>query len=143
VIVFWAPSPRCISVSTRPERIFRSFFVYWTPTGSGFHVPIFPAGYFIGTILLINLLCAHVVTISPAKKNRHRADSSRHRAAVARQMLTDFLAVESNLHLRIGETRNYTEADRALNWRSSTPPTRTPTRSLPSLQPARPARRSG
>jgi len=29
------------------------------------------------------------------------------------QMLTDFLSQESNLHLRIGETRNYSEADRA------------------------------
>ena len=29
------------------------------------------------------------------------------------QMLTDFLARESALHLRIGETKNYSEADRA------------------------------
>ena len=29
------------------------------------------------------------------------------------QMLTDFLSRESTLHLRIGETKNYTEADRA------------------------------
>jgi hypothetical protein len=96
------------------NEFFRSLFVYWTPAGSGFHVPIFPGGYFIGTVLLVNLFLAHFRYYQPGK--RKIGIVLIHFGIVLLllgQMLTDFLAVESTLHLRIGETKNYTEADRA------------------------------
>jgi hypothetical protein len=115
VIVFWGTIAQVhLGLYKAQNEFFRSFFVYWTPTGSGFHVPIFPGGYFIGTVLLINLFVAHFRYYQPGK--RKIGIVLIHLGVVlllVGQMLTDFLSRESNLHLRIGETRNYSEADRA------------------------------
>jgi hypothetical protein len=115
VIVFWGTVAQVhLGLFKAQNEFFRSFFVYWQPAGSGFHIPIFPGGYLIGTVLLINLLCAHARYYQPGK--RKIGIVLIHIGIVLLllgQMLTDFLSVESNLHLRIGETKNYTEADRA------------------------------
>ena len=115
VIVFWGTLAQVhLGLYKAQNEFFRSLFVYWTPTGSGFHIPIFPGGYFIGTVLLINLLTAHVRYYQPGK--RKIGIVLIHLGVVLLllgQMLTDFLSQESALHLRIGETRNYSEADRA------------------------------
>ena len=39
---------------------FRSFFVMWGPQGAGWKIPIFPGGYLVGGVLLINLISAHI-----------------------------------------------------------------------------------
>src|SRR5208282_17650 len=39
---------------------FRSFFVYWSPAGSHWKIPVFPGGWLIGLVLLVNLLAAHI-----------------------------------------------------------------------------------
>jgi hypothetical protein len=96
------------------NEFFRSFFVYWTPSGSEFHIPVFPGGYFIGTVLLINLFVAHFRYYQPGK--RKIGIVLIHLGVVLLllgQMLTDFLSRESALHFRIGETKNYSEAERA------------------------------
>ncbi len=65
-------------------------------------------------MLLINLLAAHLRYYQPGK--RKIGIALIHLGVVlllVGQMLTDFLARESALHLRIGETKNYSEADRA------------------------------
>jgi hypothetical protein len=115
VIVFWGTIAQVhLGLYKAQNEFFRSVFVYWQPAGSGFHIPIFPGGYFIGTVLLINLLCAHVRYYQPGK--RKIGIVLIHFGVVLLllgQMLTDFLSQESLLHLRIGETRNYSEADRA------------------------------
>jgi hypothetical protein len=115
VIVFWGTIAQVhLGLYKAQNEFFRSFFVYWTPTRSGLHVPIFPAGYFIGTVLLINLFVAHFRYYQPGK--RKIGILLIHLGVVLLllgQMLTDFLSRESNLHLRIGQTKNYTEADRA------------------------------
>src|SRR5215471_14953196 len=33
---------------------FRSFFIYWSPTGGSLRIPVFPGGYFLGGLLLVN-----------------------------------------------------------------------------------------
>ena len=115
VIVFWGTIAQVhLGLYKAQNEFFRSLFVYWTPAGSGFHVPIFPGGYLIGTVLLVNLFLAHFRYYQPGK--RKIGIVLIHLGIVLLllgQMLTDFLAVESSLHLRIGETKNYTEADRA------------------------------
>jgi len=96
------------------NEFFRSFVVYWTPTGSSLHIPVFPGGYLIGTVLLINLFVAHFRYYQPGK--RKIGILLIHLGIVLLllgQMLTDFLARESAMHLRIGETKNYSEAERA------------------------------
>jgi hypothetical protein len=115
ILVFWGTLAQVhLGLYKAQNEFFRSVFVYWQPAGSGFHIPIFPGGYLIGTVLLINLLTAHVRYYQPGK--RKIGIVLIHLGVVlllTGQMLTDFLSRESNLHLRIGETRNYSEADRA------------------------------
>jgi hypothetical protein len=115
VIVFWGTIAQVhLGLYKAQNEFFRSFFVYWTPTGSELHVPIFPAGYFIGAVLLINLFVAHFRYYQPGK--RKIGIVLIHLGIVLLllgQMLTDFLSRESALHLRIGQTKNYSEAERA------------------------------
>jgi hypothetical protein len=115
VIVFWGTIAQVhLGLYKAQNEFFRSFFVYWTPAGSSFHLPIFPGGYFIGTVLLLNLFVAHFRYYQPGK--RKIGILLIHLGVVLLllgQMLTDFLSRESALHFRIGETKNYSEADRA------------------------------
>jgi len=115
IIVFWGTIAQVhLGLFKAQNEFFRSFFVYWQPTGSGWHIPIFPGGYSIGTLLLLNLFVAHFRYYQPGK--RKIGILLIHLGIVLLllgQMLTDFLSRESMLHLRIGETKNYTEADRA------------------------------
>jgi hypothetical protein len=92
---------------------FHSFFVCWQPAGVSWKIPVFPGGYLIGGVLLINLLVSHVRYYQPGKKKIGIALI--HLGIVlllAGQMLTDFLSVESVQHLRIGEAKNYSESER-------------------------------
>ena len=115
IIVFWGTIAQVhLGLFKAQNEFFRSFVVYWPLDGSAPHIPIFPGGYFIGTVLLINLFVAHFRYYQPGK--RKIGILLIHLGIVLLllgQMLTDFLSRESNLHLRIGETRNYSEADRA------------------------------
>lgn len=40
------------------ESVFQSFFIYWIPKDLNVKIPIFPGGYLLGGLLLINLLCS-------------------------------------------------------------------------------------
>ena len=115
IVVFWGTIAQVhLGLYKAQTEIFRSFVIYWQPSGSEFHIPIFPGGYLIGTVLLINLMCAHARYYQPGK--RKIGIVLIHLGIVlllVGQMLTDFLSVESHLHFRIGETKNYTEADRS------------------------------
>ena len=115
VIVFWGTIAQVhLGLYKAQNEFFRNFFVYWTPDGSSFHIPIFPGGYLIGTVLLINLFVAHFRYYQPGK--RKIGILLIHLGVVLLllgQMLTDFLSRESAMHLRIGETKNYSEAERA------------------------------
>jgi hypothetical protein len=115
VLVFWGTVAQVhLGLYKAQNEFFRSFLVYWQPTGTGFRIPVFPGGYLIGTVLLINLLAGHLRYYQPGK--RKIGIVLIHLGVIlllVGQMLTDVLSRESSLHLRIGETRNYSEADRA------------------------------
>src|ERR1700690_3036314 len=115
VIVFWGTIAQVhLGLYKAQNEFFRSFFVYWTPPGSSFHLPIFPGGYFLGSVLLLNLFVAHFRYYQPRKiKIRCVLIHLGVVLLLLGQMLTDFLSQESALHLRLGDTRNYSEADRA------------------------------
>jgi hypothetical protein len=115
ILVFWGTLAQVhLGLFKAQNEFFRSFLIYWQPAGASFQIPIFPGGYLIGTVLLINLLAAHLRYYQPGK--RKIGIALIHLGVVlllVGQMLTDFLARESALHVRIGETKNYSEADRA------------------------------
>ena len=115
ILVFWGTLAQVhLGLFKAQTEFFRSLLIYWPLDGSAPHIPIFPGGYLIGTVLLINLLAAHLRYYQPGK--RKIGIALIHLGVVlllVGQMLTDFLSRESALHLRIGETKNYSEADRA------------------------------
>ena len=95
------------------NEFFRSFVVFWGPKGADWKVPVLPGGYLVGGVLLINLVAAHF----------KRFHLGRNKVGIwlvhfgiilllLGQLGTDLLSRESFLHLREGEAKNYTEADR-------------------------------
>ena len=49
-------------------RYFQSFFVFWNLPGTGIRIPVFPGGYLIGGVLLVNLAVAYTVRLGlPAR----------------------------------------------------------------------------
>ena len=49
-------------------KYFQSLFVFWSPPGASWKVPILPGGYLLGTVLLINLIVAHATRFQFSKK---------------------------------------------------------------------------
>jgi hypothetical protein len=104
---------RYLGLYKAQNEFFRSFFLFWGPNGATWRIPVFPGGYLVGGVLLINLVAAHL----------KRFHLTRDKAGIwmvhlglilllVGQLGTDLLSRESALHLREGETRNYSEADR-------------------------------
>jgi hypothetical protein len=95
------------------NEFFRSFFVFWGPKGAGWQIPVFPGGYLVGGILLINLLTAHFMRF---KWSRSKAGIWMVHVGLILlllgQLMTDMLSRESVIHLRDGQTKNYSEAAR-------------------------------
>jgi hypothetical protein len=114
VIVFWGTIAQVhLGLYRAQGEFFRSFFVDWQPAGASWKIPVFPGGYLIGGVLLINLLVSHVRYYKPGK--RKIGIALIHLGIVlllAGQMLTDILSAESVQHLRIGEAKNYSESER-------------------------------
>ncbi len=115
VLVFWGTLAQVnLGLYKAQNEFFRSFFIFWQPGGSGFKIPIFPGGYMIGGLLLINLLAAHTRYYRPEK--RRIGIAMIHLGVVlllVGQLLTDYLSTESTMHIRNGGTKNYSEADRS------------------------------
>src|SRR5262249_7943879 len=42
------------------NEFFRSFIVFWGPKGASWQIPVFPGGYLVGGVLLINLVASHI-----------------------------------------------------------------------------------
>jgi ResB-like family protein len=112
VLIFWGTLAQVEMGTLKAQNeFFRSFFIYWAPKGAGWKIPIFPGGYLVGGVLLINLVAAHIQRFSFTRKKAgiwlvHFGII----LLLLGQLLTDKLARESILHLREGETRNYTES---------------------------------
>jgi ResB-like family len=92
---------------------FRSFFVYWQPPDAHWKIPVFPGGYFLGMALLLNLIAAH---LSRFKFTRKKIGLWIIHAGlillILGQLATDLFAVESQMHLREGQTKDYSQSDR-------------------------------
>jgi hypothetical protein len=92
------------------DRYFRSFFVYWSPGGADWGIPVFPGGYLIGGVLTLNLIANY---IRRYKFNRANLGLlTVHLGLVlllVGQLFTDLLSTESAINLQLGETKNYSE----------------------------------
>ncbi len=92
---------------------FRGFFVWWQPKALDFKIPVFPGGYLVGGVLLINLTAAFIARFSLSRKKIGIVFI--HSGIILMllgQLATDFLQVESHMKLSEGEARNYSENGR-------------------------------
>jgi hypothetical protein len=91
-------------------RYFRSFFVYWSPGGSGWKIPVFPGGYLLGTVVLLNLIAT---TGRRVKFSRENLGLLMVHAGLilllVGQLFTDVLSRESAMRIDLGETKSYSE----------------------------------
>jgi hypothetical protein len=118
------------------EKFFRSFFVsaapmwaaikktlemlhiYLPPSTAadvihGSKFPVFPGGYLIGGVLLINLVASHYKRFAfTANKAGVWMVHAGLILLLIGQLGTDFLSRESGMHLREGQEKNYSETER-------------------------------
>lgn len=95
------------------SRYFRSMLIYWSPAGFPLKIPVFPGGYLVGGLLLINLTASYVRRFS---FNRDTIGLQMTHGGIvlllAGQFATDWLQVESHMRLSEGEAKNYSEDSR-------------------------------
>ncbi len=112
VLVFWGTLAQVhLGLYQAQHEFFRSFFIYWQPQGSALRVPIFPGGYLVGGVLILNLFCAHFRYYQPG--TRKIGIAMIHLGIVLLllgQLLTDLLSKESFMHVREGGSKNYSES---------------------------------
>jgi hypothetical protein len=94
------------------QRYFRSFLI-WVGTPGGMRFPIFPGGWLLGALLLLNLLAAH---ISRFKFTRKKIGIFIVHAGLILLLLgglfTDLLQVESYMRLSKDQALNYSTDNR-------------------------------
>lgn len=99
-----------LGLYTVQSEYFRSFFLTWTPPGTGWKIPVFPGGWCLGLLLLMNLLAAHIKRFKFAwKKAGILLTHAGLILLLVGQFVTEIFQVESQMHLNIGETKNYSE----------------------------------
>ena len=91
------------------------YFRQWLVVGAhlfGRHIPIIlPGGYLIGTLLLVNLVVAHIYRFQlTTKKIGIMLAHSGVILLLIGQLATDMLAREMQMHFAEGDTRNYSES---------------------------------
>lgn len=95
------------------ENYFQSFFVYSGGVDGGMRFPVFPGGYLIGTILLVNLIAAHIQRFE--LKRKKIGIFTIHAGLIMLllgQLFTEIYQVESFMRIPEGESRNYSESHR-------------------------------
>jgi hypothetical protein len=104
-----------LGIHEAQERYFQSLFVWWPKADAGLRIPVFPGGHLIGAVLLLNLVAAHLRRFRWAwrKLGIHLTHVGLI-IMLAGGLFTDLFAVESYMQLGPGQTRQYSEARRAI-----------------------------
>lgn len=92
-------------------RYFQSFFVYWQLPGTAVRIPVFPGGYLIGGVLLINLFVSYFTRLG--RQRLHPGLLLIHfglAVLMLGQLWTDMAQRESVMRLAEGETKSYSES---------------------------------
>jgi hypothetical protein len=93
------------------EKYFRTFFVLWR--WGNIPVPVFPGGYFIGGLLLVNLVAAHVYRFTLAwRKTGILLTHLGLIILLIGELLTGLWQEEFAMRLTEGEPKNYSESYR-------------------------------
>ncbi len=97
------------------NRYFRSLFIFWN--AGSLHIPIFPGGYLVGCVLMLNLVASFLkrLVLNKTTLGLHMI----HIGIIlllAGQFVSDLLQVESHMRLGEGEARNYSENSRQFEF---------------------------
>ncbi len=95
------------------SRWFRSFLVWWGPQGAHWKIPIFPGGYLIGGVLLVNLIAAQIKRFQFTWKKC--GIYMLHAGVIlllVGQLATDLLSRETQMRFTEGQTLKYSESPR-------------------------------
>jgi hypothetical protein len=114
VLVFWGTLAQVdLGLYKAQNEFFRSFIIYWGPKGASWRIPVFPGGYLVGGVLVLNLIASQIrrFTFTASKAGLWMVHVGLILLLLG-QLLTDLLSRESTLHLRNGEARNYSETER-------------------------------
>lgn len=92
---------------------FRSFIVWWGPQGAHWKIPVFPGGYLVGGVLLINLIAAHIkrFQFTWRKLGIHLLHAGIILLLLG-QLATDLLQRETQMRFTQGQTLKYSEDNR-------------------------------
>lgn len=114
VLIFWATIAQVkLGVWGVQEHFFKTFFVLQKIPGTDIPFPVFPGGYFIGGLLLINLIASHI----------HRFKFTWTKSGIQLthfglillllgELFTGLLQEDYSLRLDEGQTKNYSESFR-------------------------------
>jgi hypothetical protein len=92
------------------KKYFESFFLYWSPGGSSWKIPVLPGGVLLCSTLLINLLVAHFTRFKMTwKKSGIFFVHLGILLMLGGMLLTSMLSVESQMTIDTGDTKNYSE----------------------------------
>lgn len=92
-------------------RWFHSFIVWWGPQGAHWRIPIFPGGYLVGGVLLMNLIAAHIKRFHFTwKKFGINLLHAGIILLLLGQLATDLLSRETQIRFAEGETVKYSES---------------------------------
>ncbi len=94
-------------------KYFQSLFVFWSPRGADWKIPILPGGYLLGTVLLVNLIAAHATRFQFSKKKA--GIILLHLGVILLligQLLTGLFARETQMRMDEGQTLGYSEETR-------------------------------
>lgn len=92
-------------------KYFRSFVVLWQVPNTNVSLPVFPGGYFVGGLLLINLVAAHVYRFSFTwRKSGIQLAHAGLILLLLGELFTGLISKESFMRLDTGETKHYSES---------------------------------
>jgi hypothetical protein len=114
ILVFWATLAQVeLGVWGVQHKFFHSFIVLQEIPRTGISVPAFPGGYFIGGLLLINLLAAHIYRFRfEWRKSGIQLTHSGLILLLLGELLTGLMSQESLMRIDEGDTKHYSESYR-------------------------------
>jgi ABC-type transport system involved in cytochrome c biogenesis permease subunit len=95
------------------EKYFRSFFVFGRVPGTSISFPVFPGGYLLGGILIVNLVAAHVWRFKLSwKKSGIWLAHTGLILLLAGEGVSLLMQKDSQMRIDVGQTRRYAESFR-------------------------------
>lgn len=114
ILIFWGTLAQVqLGIWVVQQKFFHSFVVFQEIPGTGIAIPAFPGGYFIGGLLLINLIAAHVYRFKfEWRKSGIQLTHAGLIILLLGELFTGLTQRESYLRLDEGQAKNYSESHR-------------------------------